>query len=660
MATAAAGVEVRATGGESPAALECGRDQFALALRLALGALLGCVALQVVLYARPAPHGGPFLVEWSRYFWLALYYEVLGVWLLSLPFFALWLALYRRSLASRGWRVVPALHAVLLTANLLLSQVDHEILRFLGVRLNLSFLYAYAKPEMLADPLFLDVLADDRGGPFVAVALLVLVPGGFAWWAIRQMRRPGGRSLPLWLAVALALGPAIPPGNGWAQANGLFRLRKIEPLVMALATDAYAGYADWPRPTDFDALATGHARRWLARSTDRDWRFTSVERPYWRVPAGPAPRLERWNVIYLQLETFRGMDMGALNPAAGPSATPFLDGFVARPGVAVWTRASSLGNPSINGLFASHCSVQPPSRRYISTYTDVRFHCLPERLRALGYRTVMFNGGDTDWDNSSPWLARWYDRLQRYPEAEGQDRVLFREAARELKQLGRTGEPFFATVVSISNHWPFRTQEPALDIAGQATPGERIRNTTRYMDDVLREFFAAIEGEPWYARTLVVMAGDHGFNAGEHGLSPGRQDLYRESIWVPLVVAGAHPRLPAGRHATPASLLDIVPTIADLIGLREPNPWQGHSLLAVRGEGELAFTVRDATLWQSAEWTAVRDPQDGRARLYANRGDWLQRHDLAPRHTGRAEALLSRAADAQRLHDYVLRHDLLQ
>jgi phosphoglycerol transferase MdoB-like AlkP superfamily enzyme len=364
-------------------------------------------------------------------------------------------------------------------------------------------------------------------------------------------------------------------------------------------------------------------------------------------------------VIYLQLETFRGKDMGALNPGAGPSATPFLDSFVARPDVAVWTRASSLGNPSINGLFASHCSVQPPSRRYITTYTNVAFACLPERLRALGYRTVMLNGGDTDWDNSSPWLARWYERLRRFPKAEGRDRIVFREAATELKQLGRSGRPFFATVVSISNHWPFRTQEPALDVAGQATPAERIRNTTHYMDDVLREFFAAIEREPWYAHTIVVIAGDHGFNAGEHGLSPGRQDLYRESIWVPLIVAGPHPRLPGGAHDTPASLLDIAPTLADLIGLREPNPWQGHSLLAVRPDGELAFTMRDATLWQSAEWSAVRDPQDGRARLYANRSDWLQRDDLAPDQPGNAEGLLARAEDAQRLHDYVLRHDLL-
>ena len=633
-----------------------GRGQFALAAWLAAGGLACCLLLQIAMYLRPAPNGGPFLAEWERYFWLALYYEVLGVWLLCLPFFLLWLALYRRTLRGRRWRAVPALQAALLTANLFFSEIDHEVLRFLGVRLNPSFLYVYAQPEMLADPLFLDVFAQDRGGAFLPAVLLVLVPGLFAWWAVRRIRRPPVRTAPFWLALLIALLPPAAPANGWRQANGLFRLRKVEPLVLAFATDAWAGYADWRRPADFAALAAGHQRRWLARSADPRWHFPNPERPYWRVPTGPAPAAERWNVIYLQLETFRGLEMGALNPGAGRSATPFLDRLATGPDAALWTRATSFGMPSINGLFASHCSITPPARRYITGFTGVRFLCLPALLRERGYRAEMYNGGDTDWDNSSPFIARWYDRLVRFPEARGADRIIFRAAAGEIRRLGRSGRPFFATVVSVSNHAHFRTREPALDIAGQATPGMRIRNTTHYMDDVVREFVESLRAEPWFARTLIVIAGDHGYNAGEHGLPAGRQDLYRESVWVPLMIAGAHPRLPRGRHDAPASLLDIAPTLADLLGLRIANPWQGHSLLGVRPNGTLGFAVRDSALWQSAGWSAVRDPQGGQARLYR---DWYQRRDLAGRHPGLAEALLARAAGAQRLNDYLLRHDLL-
>ncbi len=633
-----------------------GRDLFAVSFRLALAGWLGCVLLQILLYARPAPYGGPYLVEWRRYFGLAVYYDLLGVWLISLPFFLLWLVLYRRPLRARLWRWLPALQAALLAANLALSQIDHELLRFLGVRLNLSFLIAYAQPQMLGDALFLDLLRSDRGGPWVALVLLVALPALFLAAAVRLLRRGGGRSFALWIAILLAVVPLVAPANGWRMATSQFRLRKVEPVLLAFATDLSAGFEDMEAPEHFDRLVAAWRRDWLARSTDPGWRFADPDLPYVRIPVGPppSPPAEPWNVIYLQLETLRGVDTGFLRPDLRRSPTPYLDALARRPDAAVWSRTSSFGMPSINGVFAAFCSIAPPSQRYITALTHVELHCLPERLRRRGYRTEMFNGGDTDWDNSSPWLRRWYDRLWRFPEAGGRDRALFRAAAAGIRRLGRSGRPFFATLVSVSNHTPFTSREPALDIAGSATPAERILNTTHYTDDVVREFVEGLRGEPWFARTLIVVAGDHGFNTGEHGQLPGQHNLYRESVWVPLIIAGAHPRLPAGTHDGPATLLDVAPTLADLLGLREANPWQGHSLLAVNRRGWTGFGFRDSLLADTPFWSAVRDPRDGRARLY-RRDDWLQARDLAARHPGLAERLLAAAERRRRLNDFLLR-----
>ena len=126
MATAAATMATERTKAAAAPAPATGRDHFVLAFLLALAGWIGCVALQAALYLRPAPHGGAFLAEWERYFWLALYYDLMGVWLLSLPFFLLWLVLWRRALRGRAWRAVSRIQAALLAINLVLSALDQS------------------------------------------------------------------------------------------------------------------------------------------------------------------------------------------------------------------------------------------------------------------------------------------------------------------------------------------------------------------------------------------------------------------------------------------------------------------------------------------------------------------------------------------------------
>jgi arylsulfatase A-like enzyme len=460
--------------------------------------------------------------------------------------------------------------------------------------------------------------------------------------------------------MMIAILPLAAPASGWAKATSKFRLRKTEPVILALATDVRLGFDDLSAPPDFPVLAAAWQSRWLAESNDKSWRFADPRRPYVRIPIGTAPPAETrpWNLIYLQLESFRGVDMGFLGKAS-PSPTPFLDRLAASPGAAVWTRASSFGMPTINGIFATHCSAAPHSRRFISSFTPTAMYCLPEALRRRGYRTEMFNAGDTDWDNSTIWLTRWYDRLWRFPEAKQQDRPVFRAAAGRIRALGRSGRPFFAAIVSVSNHTPFTTREKGFDIAGQATPSERILNTTRYTDDVVRELIEALRHEPWFEHTILVIVGDHGFNLGEHDVPSGQVSLYRESLWVPLLIVGRHPRLPAGRHGESATLLDVAPTLADLVGLREPVPWQGHSLIGGGRDRLFAFAIQSWRLGESGSWSAVDEPGREHPRLFDRRLDWRQTRDRSRDHAAIAAALAGKAEQNRRLNDYLLRHDLI-
>jgi phosphoglycerol transferase MdoB-like AlkP superfamily enzyme len=640
-----------------------GSGHFALALRLAVAAWLGCALLQLFLYLRPGAYGGPFLLEWQRYFLLALYYDLLGVWLVAAPFLIFWLLRYRRPVGPGSVRVLHITQAAVLTLNLVLTQLDHEVLRFLGIRLGFSFIATYVRTDTISDSLFADVLREDPGGPFLSVILLLAVPALYAWWARRAILgaplRPGRARLPLALALLAAFLPLAAPANGWRMATSQFRLRKVEPVVIALAVDAATGFQDLGAPADLARLGADYQKRWLSESADKAWRFPDPARPYLRVPTGPAAAPEPpWNIILLQLETMRGIDSGHLNPERRPSPTPYLDSLAGSGRAAVYARALSFGQPSINGVFAAHCSIAPHSRRYITGFVHSPLHCLPEVLRRRGYRAEMFNAGDTDWDGSTLWLNRWYDRLWRFPQAKEHDRPVFRAAARRLRELGRSGRPFLATLVSVSNHTPFRSREPAFDIAGQATPKDRILNTTHYTDDVVRELLEPLRREPWFKRTIVVIYGDHGFNLGEHGARAGEQNLYRESVWVPLLFLGGHPRLPLGISRRPASLLDIAPTLAELLGIRAANPWQGHSLLAEAGGRAFAFVNRDMILAEYGRRSVVVDPRGDRPQLFDRSADWLQRHPI-PAGEAEAHRLAKRAKDGARLNDFLLRHGLV-
>jgi len=80
-------------------------------------------------------------------------------------------------------------------------------------------------------------------------------------------------------------------------------------------------------------------------------------------------------------------------------------------------------------------------------------------------------------------------------------------------------------------------------------------------------------------RTLVVMVSDHGEQFFEHGGWGHGRSVYQEEIEVPLILSlpGV---IPAGRRSNmPVELVDLAPTILDLVGVDTPDVLQGRSLL---------------------------------------------------------------------------------
>jgi arylsulfatase A-like enzyme len=84
-------------------------------------------------------------------------------------------------------------------------------------------------------------------------------------------------------------------------------------------------------------------------------------------------------------------------------------------------------------------------------------------------------------------------------------------------------------------------------------------------------------------RTTLIVFSDHGEAFGEHGLHHHASSLYDELLRVPLLFV--LPKGQAQKVDEPVSLMDVAPTILDLMGAETPGVYMGQSLVPfLRGE----------------------------------------------------------------------------
>lgn len=104
------------------------------------------------------------------------------------------------------------------------------------------------------------------------------------------------------------------------------------------------------------------------------------------------------------------------------------------------------------------------------------------------------------------------------------------------------------------------------------------RGELQVIDQALGVLLDALSERDELDEAVIVLVGIHGEEFLEHGGAGHDITLFEESIHVPLALRAPNLLAP-GRVEVPIDLLDLAPTLADLLGLGyEPN-WQGESLV---------------------------------------------------------------------------------
>jgi arylsulfatase A-like enzyme len=113
----------------------------------------------------------------------------------------------------------------------------------------------------------------------------------------------------------------------------------------------------------------------------------------------------------------------------------------------------------------------------------------------------------------------------------------------------------------------------------------------RYLDQRLRELFAALQRRGSLENTIVVLTSDHGEQFGEHGLINHGNSLYLPLLHVPLLIH-APGRIPAGTRVSDwVSTSDLAATIAE-IASQDMRAFPGKSLTQYWKGGPDAASTR--------------------------------------------------------------------
>jgi len=209
---------------------------------------------------------------------------------------------------------------------------------------------------------------------------------------------------------------------------------------------------------------------------------------------------------------------------------------------------------------------------------------LPRSLKAAGYATGAAvsayvlraeTGMAADFD--------FYDDAidARAGQALGRSQRPGRETEESAKTWMHSvdGKPFFLLLHLYEPHTPYEPPEPfATRYREHPYDGE-----IAAADSIVGDFLADLKQRGIYDRAIVVLLSDHGEGLLEHGEQEHGVFLYREALQVPLLVKLPGSLRGGTRVAAPAGLIDLFPTLVQLIGAPVPPGLDGTSLFDLGG-----------------------------------------------------------------------------
>ncbi len=308
---------------------------------------------------------------------------------------------------------------------------------------------------------------------------------------------------------------------------------------------------------------------------------------YWFVRSAPesrslAFRRPSYNLILISIDTVRDDALGLYNPKGAP--TPALDRISSNS----YTFTDVISQ--VPFTLPSHCTMLTgtyPMKHLVQENTRSSLSdsaiTLAEVLKQNGYITAGFIGSIVL--GASVGIGQGFDTYEdlfTLSDVKFADLGGIQKSAAEVYSSFRTwfGKKapgkFFAFVHFYDAHAPYEPPDPF--VPEIVTPMSMYQGELRYVDSVIGRLFDEMNDKKVWEDTILVITGDHGEMLGEHKEMGHGYYIYQQALRVPLIVV-----IPGKKGKTsiekPVQLVDLMPTILDMLQIDTPKTVQGVSMM---------------------------------------------------------------------------------
>lgn len=356
------------------------------------------------------------------------------------------------------------------------------------------------------------------------------------------------------------------------------------------------------------------------------------------------------NILLVTLDTTRADRIGCYG--YGKAKTPNID-FLAADGV-MFANAYC----QVPLTLPSHCSLLTgtyPLYHQVHNngfyYLDPSHETVAEIFRKKGFKTAAFVGSftvdsrfglDQGFDFYEDTFAE--DEMLKNFQSEKRADKVFASFSQWLE--GHFDQNFFCWVHFFDPHVPYDPPAPFKeDFSGRPYDGE-----IAYMDHYIGRILDELKEKSIFDKTLIVLAGDHGEAFGEKDEIDHGFFIYDVTLRVPLVFYSPT-KLPPGKVVDArVRLIDVMPTVLDMLALPSGEEIQGASLLPhVEGRNKQIFSSYIETYFPQenygcseliglihGDWKYIHAPQP---ELYDLKSDPREEHNVFQREENVASIL---------------------